>query len=35
MPEDSGWFRASIGAVGTDELAAALGRIEAALTRKL
>lgn len=34
LPVDTGWFRMSIGAVGLEELEAALGRLEAALTRR-
>ncbi len=33
LPEDSGWFRISIGAVGLDELDACLMRLEAAIIR--
>ena len=31
MPAETGWFRMSVGAVGTNQLASALERIEAAL----
>ena len=35
LMEDSGWFRISIGAVSVDEVSAAMGRLESALTAKL
>jgi aspartate aminotransferase len=35
MPEQSGWFRASIGAVGVEELGGALERLEAAIRARL
>ena len=34
LQQDTGWFRMSIGAVGLDELDAALARLEAALQRR-
>jgi len=33
LPEDSGWFRISIGAVGLDELDTCLARLETAITK--
>jgi len=33
LPEDSGWFRISVGAVGMDELEAGLSRLESAISR--
>jgi aspartate aminotransferase len=33
MPEESGWFRISIGAVGLDELDGCMSRLEAAISR--
>ena len=35
MPEESGWFRASIGAVSTEDLAGALQRLETAIQARL
>ena len=35
MPEDSGWFRASIGAVSPSDLSAALQRVEDAIRARL
>jgi aspartate aminotransferase len=31
VPEESGWFRLSVGAAGVEEIAAAMPRLEAAL----
>ncbi|MFT4976805.1 MAG: aspartate aminotransferase [Myxococcota bacterium] len=35
MPEESGWLRMSVGAVGVDELSGALQRLEAAIRSRL
>jgi aspartate aminotransferase len=35
LDEDSGWFRISVGAVGKDEIAPMVTRIEAAIRREV